>query len=87
MQISVTDTGEGISPDHLDRVFERFYQAQSDSKRRQKGAGLGLAICRELVTMHGGQIWAESPNPEEEVVRGSKFTFTLPKTQGLDGKQ
>jgi len=71
--IEVTDTGEGIPEDQLGRLFQRFQQVDSDSGRRRKGSGLGLAICRELVEMHGGQIWAES-----EEGKGSTFIFTLP---------
>lgn len=68
--ISVRDEGPGIHPDHLARVFERFWRAK-DTERR--GAGLGLAIARSIVDAHGGQIWAES-----EVGRGSTFHFSLP---------
>jgi signal transduction histidine kinase len=70
--ISVTDTGEGIPPADLDRVFDRLYQVPGRHVSR-RGLGLGLYICRELVLAHGGQIWAESTLGE-----GSTFTFTLP---------
>jgi sigma-B regulation protein RsbU (phosphoserine phosphatase) len=70
--ISVTDTGEGIPPADLDRVFDRLYQVPGRHASR-RGLGLGLYICRELVLAHGGQIWAESTLGE-----GSTFTFTLP---------
>jgi signal transduction histidine kinase len=70
--ISVTDTGEGIPPADLDRVFDRLYQVPGRHASR-RGLGLGLYICRELVLAHGGQIWAEST-----LGSGSTFTFTLP---------
>lgn len=71
--IGVKDTGEGIAADKLDRVFQRFQQVDDNVQRREKGAGLGLAICRELVEMHGGRIWVESMPGQ-----GSNFMFTLP---------
>jgi len=55
--------------------FQRFQQADTDLRRRGTGAGLGLAICRELVEMHQGQIWVES-----QFGQGSDFKFTLPTT-------
>lgn len=71
--VSVSDTGVGITPEHLERVFERFEQGVVESGRRPEGVGLGLALSKEFVEMHGGRIWVES-----EVGRGSTFTFTLP---------
>ena len=62
--------GAGISPSALPRIFERFWQLDSNERR---GLGLGLSICRAIVSAHGGQIWAES-----EVGRGAIFRFTLP---------
>ena len=60
--------------DALPHVFERFYRVESDLTKRTRGAGLGLAICRELGEAHGGQIWAEST-----AGAGSTFSFTLPR--------
>jgi two-component system, OmpR family, phosphate regulon sensor histidine kinase PhoR len=71
LAISVTDTGIGIPPNDLDRVFERFFK--SDRSRSSGGTGLGLAIAKHLIQAHGGRIWAESGG-----VRGTTFTFTLP---------
>jgi signal transduction histidine kinase len=70
--VSVEDTGAGISPDELEHIFERFYRADSSRDRASGGAGLGLAIVRELVTSMGGEVFAESV-----VGEGSRFSFTL----------
>jgi signal transduction histidine kinase len=80
LQLSVMDTGVGIPPDKLDKVFDRFYQVDGSATRRYGGAGLGLAIARRIVEAHGGRIWVES-----EVGQGSAFKFTLPKTQPPPG--
>jgi signal transduction histidine kinase len=71
--IGVADTGIGIPAGQLEAIFERFKQGDQDIAHRQYGTGLGLAICRELVGMHGGQIWAESA-----VGKGADFKFVLP---------
>ncbi len=74
----VRDTGEGISAEHVARVFEKFYRVPST--RHAGGAGLGLAIVREIVTAHGGQIEvASSPG------KGATFTFSLPATGATSG--
>jgi signal transduction histidine kinase len=72
--IVISDTGEGIAPEFLPRVFDRFSQAHTGTTRRHGGLGLGLAIARHIVTLHGGTIRAESDGPG----RGSTFTITLP---------
>jgi two-component system, OmpR family, phosphate regulon sensor histidine kinase PhoR len=69
--IYVKDSGVGIAPDALPRIFERFYKA--DKARSGGGTGLGLSIARHLVEAHGGKIWAESM-----VGQGSTFNFTIP---------
>ncbi|MCL6431709.1 MAG: HAMP domain-containing histidine kinase, partial [Anaerolineae bacterium] len=71
--VSVSDTGPGISPDSLERIFESFYQIETSTSRRKGGIGLGLAISRHFIEMHGGRIWAES-----EPGVGSCFSFSLP---------
>jgi signal transduction histidine kinase len=72
--IYVRDTGVGIPPDQLERVFEEFHQVEDHMTRRHGGLGLGLAIVRALVGAHGGSIWAESAG----VGQGSVFTINLP---------
>jgi signal transduction histidine kinase len=74
IQVEVLDTGIGIPPQDLPRMFEDFFRA---SNVETKGTGLGLSITRRIVEAHGGRIWVESPCPETNT--GSKFTFTLPK--------
>ena len=72
-EISVKDTGIGISVDDLQKVFTKFFRSQSATKSYTEGSGLGLYIAKNIIQAHGGQIWAESePN------RGSIFHFTLP---------
>jgi two-component system phosphate regulon sensor histidine kinase PhoR len=72
VELWVADSGIGIEPDQLLRIFERFYKV--DAARASRGTGLGLAICKHLVQAHGGRIWAESAGPG----RGATFRFTLP---------
>jgi PAS domain S-box-containing protein len=74
LRIVVEDTGEGIPPELVPHVFERFRQGDSSSTRRHGGLGLGLAIVRHLVELHGGQVEAESPGRGG----GSRFTVRLP---------
>jgi GAF domain-containing protein/anti-sigma regulatory factor (Ser/Thr protein kinase) len=71
-EISVTDTGIGIAPEDHDAVFEEFRQVGAAEKKAE-GTGLGLALCRKFVELHGGRIWVTS-----EVGKGSTFTFTIP---------
>lgn len=74
--ISVSDTGVGIPPADRERIFMRFEKSIGLNGVRSEGAGLGLALSKEFVEMHGGRIWVES-----EVGQGSTFTFSLPRTQ------
>jgi len=73
VRISVRDTGPGIADDDRERIFEEFQQAKATNGERPEGTGLGLALSRSLVELHGGRIWVES-----EPGKGSTFTFTLP---------
>ena len=71
--VAVSDTGPGIPADDQARIFEEFQQARDTNGERPEGTGLGLALSRSLVELHGGRIWVES-----EPGKGSTFTFTLP---------
>lgn len=71
--VSVADTGIGIPPEELVRVFDEFHQVDMSLRRRREGSGLGLAISRRFVELHEGRIWAEST-----VGKGSTFCFSLP---------
>jgi signal transduction histidine kinase len=73
VEVHVSDTGAGIAPEHLPRLFERFYRVDTARSREDGGTGIGLAIARSVVEAHGGHIEAES-----ELGRGSIFTFDLP---------
>lgn len=74
LQISVTDNGPGIPADQQEKLFGRYQQLASATMFR-KGTGLGLAICKEIIDLHGGEIWVESPLTDDG---GSCFAFTLP---------
>jgi PAS domain S-box-containing protein len=69
----VRDQGQGIPPDKLECIFERFQQVDSSDSRKKGGTGLGLTICRQIIEQHNGKIWAESTPG-----KGSTFSFTLP---------
>ena len=71
LQMSVRDTGVGVTAEELPRIFERFYK--SDAARRSPGSGLGLAIAKHIVQAHGGTIWAESTPGA-----GTTVSFTIP---------
>jgi signal transduction histidine kinase len=75
VEVSIADTGPGIPPADLARIFERFYQVDK-SRKRERGAGLGLAIAKEIVEAHGGYLRVES-----EGGVGAKFTVILPLTE------
>jgi CheY-like chemotaxis protein len=76
-RLTVGDTGDGIAPDFLPYVFDRFRQAEGSISRKQGGLGLGLAVARHLVELHGGTITAES----EGVGKGAIFIVDLPLAQ------
>jgi signal transduction histidine kinase len=73
IQVSVADTGPGIAPDEANKIFDEFYQIRQLDKQKSRGVGLGLAISKKLIEMHGGKIWVESV-----VGEGSTFSFTMP---------
>src|SRR5262249_48376310 len=77
VEISVSDTGIGIAPEDQGRVFEEFRQVGDDHSGKREGTGLGLALTRKFVEMHGGAIRVAS-----ELGKGSTFTFTLPRAPG-----
>jgi signal transduction histidine kinase len=69
--VAVQDSGPGIDPEHLERVFAPFYTTKTG------GIGVGLSICRSIVDAHGGRLWVEANRP-----RGAVFQFTLPAGLG-----
>jgi signal transduction histidine kinase len=71
IRFEIADTGPGISEDHIDEVFDKFFRITSE---QQEGTGLGLPIAKNIVELHKGKLWVES-----EVGKGSKFVFTLPR--------
>jgi signal transduction histidine kinase/DNA-binding response OmpR family regulator len=82
IQISVSDSGIGISPEQQERVFSSFEQAESSTTRKYGGTGLGLAISKSIVEMMGGRIWVDS-----ELGKGSTFAFTIQVQRGTQKKQ
>jgi two-component system, NtrC family, sensor histidine kinase GlrK len=73
VEVCVTDTGEGIPEEEVQRVFEKFYQSPHHRNASRRGTGLGLAIAQHIIDAHGGRIWTES-----QLGKGSTFHFTLP---------
>ncbi len=81
VRMSVTDTGIGVKPDDQERVLMGLEQSDGSYTRKHGGTGLGLALARRLVKMHGGRIWLESPPKKESALeegKGSSFIFTIP---------
>jgi two-component system phosphate regulon sensor histidine kinase PhoR len=76
--VSVKDTGIGIPPESMEKLFNKFYRADNAEKRQTEGSGLGLYITKGIVNAHGGQIWAES-----ELNRGTTISFALPTDPNL----
>jgi signal transduction histidine kinase len=72
IEVCVKDTGIGIAPEDLPRLFQKFYRA-GKGPTEIAGTGLGLSIAKEIIELHGGKIWAES-----EKGQGAQFSFTLP---------
>jgi PAS domain S-box-containing protein len=81
VRLAVEDNGVGIRPEHLDLVFEKFFQVDGGSTRRVGGSGLGLYLTRRLVEAHGGRITAES-----ELGRGTTVKVTLPRRQSVEAE-
>jgi GAF domain-containing protein len=78
VEISVSDTGIGIAPEDLPKIFEEFRQVGSDYSHKVEGTGLGLTLAKKFVELHGGKIWVTS-----EFGKGSTFSFSLPKNWQL----
>jgi signal transduction histidine kinase len=76
VEVAVADTGPGIDPEDLDRIFEEFEQGRAAAGSRAEGTGLGLPLSRRFIELHGGRLWVEST-----VGSGSTFRFTLPVEQ------
>jgi signal transduction histidine kinase len=74
VEICVADTGIGLAPENLARVFDTFYQVKPLEEGKTPGTGLGLALVKRMVELHGGKVWAESDGPG----KGSRFSFWLP---------
>ncbi len=73
IEVTVSDTGPGIPPEDLPRLFEKFFQVKGAVQTEVHGTGIGLTVSKEIVELHGGKIWVES-----EVGKGTRFLFTLP---------
>jgi signal transduction histidine kinase len=80
VRVEVQDTGIGIPPDKLDKVFDRFYQVDGTATRQFGGLGMGLAICKEIIKAHGGRMWAKSPTSGDH---GTTLYFTLQKASDV----
>jgi len=78
VRVEVEDDGQGIAPKNLDKIFEKFYQAECEDGNSSKGTGLGLPICKGLIEQMGGNIWVES-----EPGKGATFVVLLPKNKDV----
>ena len=73
VEVRIADTGIGIPPENMEKVFTKFFRAENVLRRETEGSGLGLFITKNIINRHGGTIWAESV-----IDRGTTFHFTLP---------
>jgi len=73
VEVRVSDTGTGIPPEEMERIFKKFYQSPHHQGQQERGTGLGLAIARHIVAAHGGRLWVES-----QLGQGSTFILLLP---------
>jgi signal transduction histidine kinase len=80
VRVAVTDTGPGLAAEDHERIFDEFQQTEAGIELRE-GTGLGLALSKRLVELHGGRIWVDS-----ELGRGSTFVFTLPLEAERNGR-
>ncbi|KAF0135080.1 MAG: PAS/PAC sensor signal transduction histidine kinase [Candidatus Saganbacteria bacterium] len=74
VRVEIEDNGIGIAKENINKIFHKFYQVDSGYSRKYGGMGLGLAICQQIVSLHNGKIWVESPG----LGKGAKFVFALP---------
>ena len=81
LKISVTDSGIGIDPGKISQVFSRFVQLDASRARNYEGTGLGLSLTKQLVELHGGKIWAQSPGLDQ----GATFSFIIPTKSKTPG--
>jgi len=72
--IKVVDNGMGVGPEHIEKIFDEFYQAEDHMTRQHNGMGIGLSIARGMIDAHGGRIWVESEGADQ----GSTFIVALP---------
>jgi len=79
IKLTVEDDGPGIPPDNLETIFKRFYTERPAGAAFGSHSGLGLAIARQIVSVHGGEIHAENYSREDDVISGARFTVTLPR--------
>ncbi len=77
LEVSVADTGIGISAEHREKLFDPFFQVEGSRQGKTPGTGLGLPLSRDLIRLHGGNLWVESEGPD----KGSTFIFKIPVTQ------
>jgi two-component system phosphate regulon sensor histidine kinase PhoR len=75
VQVDISDTGIGIPPDAIPKLFQEFYRVDTAAHQQLKGTGLGLSLVKHIIDAHKGKIWVESA-PD----KGSTFSFTLPPT-------